>query len=52
MQEFQNFDNKRVCDVSDDKKTVIIRKKGCMTRITANKDGTLNVTNVPDNKSC
>lgn len=50
MKEFQNLDKKRVCDVSADRKTVLIRKKGCTTKITANQDGTLNIENVPETK--
>ena len=39
-----NLDYKRVCDVSADKLIVEIRKKDCITRITANTDRTLNIT--------
>lgn len=44
---FDNLDGHRVCDYSDDRKTVVIEKKGCITRITANPDGTLNIENEP-----
>ena len=44
MKEIQNLDNKRVCDISADGMVIIIRRKDCVTRITANKDGTLNIT--------
>lgn len=44
---FDNEDGHRVCDYSDDRKTVVIERKGCITRITANPDGTLNIENVP-----
>ena len=44
MSEIQNLDRKRVCDISGDKKIVEIRKKDCVTRITANPDGTLSIT--------
>jgi len=36
-----------VCDYSDDRKTVVIERKSCITRITANPDGTLNIENIP-----
>jgi len=39
----QNLDQKRVCDVSTDKRVATIRKKDCVTVITANPDGTLNI---------
>jgi len=45
MSEVINLDHKRVCDVSSDKRVVEIRRKDCVTRITANPDGTLNITN-------
>lgn len=44
MSEVINLDHKRVCDVSADKRTVEIKRKDCVTRITANLDGTLNIT--------
>ena len=43
MQKELNLDLKRVCDVSSDKKVVEIRLKDCVTKITANPDGTLNI---------
>ena len=43
---FNNKDGHRVCDYSDDRKTVEIARKGCITRITANPDGSLNIVNV------
>jgi len=42
--EVKNLDSKRVLDVSADMKMVEIRKKECITRITANPDGTLKIT--------
>lgn len=45
MSEVHNLDLKRVCDISDDRKVVEIRKKDCITRIVSNSDGTLKVTN-------
>lgn len=44
MSEVQNLDKKRVCDISADGMVVEIRRKDCVTRIFANPDGTLNVT--------
>ena len=41
MSEIKNLDSKRVCDISSDRKVIEIRKKECVTRITANPDGTL-----------
>lgn len=46
MSEVRNLNNKRVCDVSEDRKVVEIVIKGCKTRITANPDGTLNIENI------
>lgn len=47
MVEFRNLNGKRVCDRSEDKRIVEIRQKDCITRITANPDGTLKIENVP-----
>jgi hypothetical protein len=44
MHEVENLDRKRVCDISADDRVVEIRRKDCVTRITANPDGTLNIT--------
>jgi len=41
MKVIQNLDRKRVCDISADHMLIEIRKKSCVTRITANPDGTL-----------
>lgn len=30
MKKITNLDNKRVCDCSDDGKTILIRKKNCL----------------------
>ena len=46
MTEFRNLNGKRVCDKSDDNRIVEIVQKGCLTRITANPDGTLKLENV------
>ena len=43
MEEVRNLNKKRVCDISNDKHTVVIVQGGCRTRITANPDGTLSV---------
>ena len=47
MEPVKNLNDKRVCDISHDRKVVEIVQKGCLTRITANPDGTLKVENVP-----
>ena len=47
MEVIKNLNNKRICDRSHDRKVVEIVQKGCLTRITANPDGTLKVENVP-----
>lgn len=44
MDQVKNLDGKRVCDKSSDGKIIEIRKKDCITRISANADGTLKVT--------
>jgi len=44
MSEIKNLDNKRVFDMSADLRIIEIRKKDCITRITANPDGTLKIT--------
>lgn len=51
MQEVRNLNNKRVGDISPDKKTYISKLKDCITKITANKDGTLNITHERDQKA-
>jgi hypothetical protein len=43
MSEVKNLDGKRVCDITIDQKVIEIGKKNCITRITANPDGTLNI---------
>ena len=47
MKEVRNADDKRICDISEDGKFIVIERKGCVTRITANPDGTLNIVNEP-----
>lgn len=44
MKPIKNLDDKRICDKSKDEKVIVIRKKNCITRITANADRTLKVT--------
>lgn len=39
--EVRNLNDKRVCDISNDRHTIIIGKGDCLTFITANADGTL-----------
>lgn len=47
MKEVHNSAGKRVCDISDDRKVVIIERRGCVTHITANPDGTLSIKHLP-----
>lgn len=47
MNEFRNLGGRRVCDISEDLKFIEITIKGCVTRITANPDGTLKIENIP-----
>lgn len=44
MGEVENLDNKRICDISADTRVIKIRRKDCVTRITANPYGTLKIT--------
>lgn len=44
MSEVRNLNKKRVGDVSKDNRVFEINIKGCVTRITANPDGTLSVS--------
>ena len=46
MEIIKNLNNKRVCDRSQDQKVVEIIQKDCMTRITGNPDGTLNIEHI------
>ena len=46
MEQVKNLDDKRVCDQSKDGKVIVIRKKDCITRITANADRTLKITHL------
>ena len=45
MVEIKNLDNKRVFDLSEDKKTLVMQRKDCVTIVKANDDGTLSVVN-------
>lgn len=44
MTKIMDINHKRVCDISDDRKTVEIRRKDCVTIIRTKPDGTLSVT--------
>lgn len=46
MEVIKNLNNKRICDRSHDHKVVEIVNKDCLTRITANLDGTLNIEHI------
>lgn len=43
MNEVRNLNRKRIGDMSKDKKVFEIQLKDCVTRITANPDGTLKI---------
>ncbi len=43
MVEVRNLDEKRVCDISADRKHIVISKKDCKTIISVAKDGTLQI---------
>lgn len=45
-----NLNKKRVCDLSNDKRVVQIRRGDCVTFIRANRDGTLHITHIRDKK--
>lgn len=44
MKTIKNLNNKRVFDISEDKKVIEIRDKDCYTIITVNPNGTLKYT--------
>ena len=46
MKHWKNGNDKRVCDISEDGKEIVIVNKGWITRITANPDGTLKLENI------
>ena len=41
MQQIRDLNSKRICDISEDGKTIYIRRGDCVTEIRADKDGTL-----------
>lgn len=43
IDEVRNTKKKRICDVSRDRKLIIINIGDCQVRITANADGTFNI---------
>ena len=43
MKQFKDLNKKRVCDISDDRKTLYIRRGDCVTEVRAEKDGTLSI---------
>ena len=43
MKQVRDLNLKRVCDISDDGRTVFIRRGNCVTEVSAEKDGTLSV---------
>ena len=44
MIEIRNLNQKRVCDMTADKRVAVIQQKDCAVIISANPDGTLNIT--------
>ncbi|MBQ7960121.1 MAG: hypothetical protein IJ285_02785 [Clostridia bacterium] len=46
MAEIRNLNGKRVCDISPDRRVVEIVNKDCLTRITANPDGSLKIEHI------
>ena len=44
MKQIRGLNGKRMCDLSDDRKAIFIRRKDSMTVITAEKDCRLKVT--------
>ncbi len=48
MKQVKDLNKKRVCDISDDRKTVFIRRGDCVTEVRAEKDGTLSVESRKD----
>lgn len=46
LKEIRNLDEKRVCDISEDRKHIVISKKDCKTIISVAKDGTLQVSHL------
>lgn len=48
MNQVINLNNKRIFDLSEDKRVAEIRKGDCLTRIRANQDGTLDITHLRD----
>ena len=43
MKQVRDLNRKRVCDISDDRKTVYIRRGDCITEVRADENGTLSV---------
>lgn len=48
MNQVKNLNQKRVCDISDDRKTLFIRRGDCVTEVRANDDGTLIISHRKD----
>ena len=46
MAEIRNLNGKRICDISKDRRVVEIVQKDCLTRITANPDGSLKIEHI------
>ena len=50
MQIVYNAEHKRVCDISPDGRTIVIKVHGYVTLIRANPDGTLRVENMTEER--
>ena len=44
MKQIKDLNNKRVCDLSEDRKVAYVRRGNCMTRISVEEDGSLKIT--------
>ena len=44
MNQVLDLNNKRVFDISDDKKIIELRLKNCITTVSTNPDGTFNIS--------
>ena len=43
MKQIKDLNNKRICDISEDRKALYIRRGNCVTTVTAGEDGKLNI---------
>lgn len=45
-----NLNNKRICDLSEDRREIVIRRGNCMTVVRANPDGTLGIRHIRESR--